>query len=340
LTDPLKSASALNASVEGASSLQKAFPEPGFTSLVLLRKSLWRRCLLAAVLADSLVASLGRAQPVVLINGFWRSGTTWLQESLAESLSAKTVFEPLSPEGPHRRRVLRAAGIDNLILQHALIHGAAAPNDSLWTYLDDAITGKTGDFATLICRNSLNESWRRLIIAKEVRLHFNLRAAHDRYGLPIVHIRRHPAAVVSSLLNIHWGRMFDTVRLAQLLPDRAAELQTFDQDVISRISAYWAVTERFVDQTIAGAPWAKIISYEEAVATPDKTITHLCNFIGQPQRKFPNFGTASSSSVHKSASDFRPKPARWRDTLSNAEIERIRSTVSQLYPEFAFDSAS
>ncbi len=44
--------------------------------------------------------------PIVLVSGFWRSGTTWVQECLAESLGAKTIFEPLSPQEPRRRAFL------------------------------------------------------------------------------------------------------------------------------------------------------------------------------------------------------------------------------------------
>lgn len=31
----------------------------------------------------------------LVINGFWRSGTTWLQQAVADSLSARCVYEPL-----------------------------------------------------------------------------------------------------------------------------------------------------------------------------------------------------------------------------------------------------
>src|SRR5262245_54727605 len=33
----------------------------------------------------------------LLLSGFWRSGTTWLQEALRDVLYAKTLFEPLCP---------------------------------------------------------------------------------------------------------------------------------------------------------------------------------------------------------------------------------------------------
>lgn len=314
-----------------------AFPPLRFTKVQLARKRLRRRYLLVGVLADSIMARLGLAQPVVLVSGFWRSGTTWLQESLATSLDAKTVFEPLSPEALHRNKIISDEAFQDLSFGRLLVRETVDQNDAFWSYLDSAFWGRIGDADSLNCRRSLSESFRRFIIAKEVRMQFNLKAAHDRYGIPIVHIRRHPAAVISSLLHVHWGKMFESVRLSQLLPSRAAELQEFDQDVVSRMSAYWAVTEQFVDQTIAGAPWARIISYEDAVINPTETMSNLCKFLGKEQKKFPSFRTRSASTVDKSASDYVAKPRGWQNTLSEVNIERVRSTVSKLYPEFAFD---
>jgi hypothetical protein len=40
----------------------------------------------------------------LLINGFWRSGTTWLQQTLVQALNAKSLFEPFSPAAAARYR--------------------------------------------------------------------------------------------------------------------------------------------------------------------------------------------------------------------------------------------
>ncbi len=74
----------------------------------------------ASGLVDAALGLSGLARPVVLVSGFWRSGTTWLQECLVEGLEAKSIFEPLSPQEPRRRAALhdrvpwrrgRAAGL-------------------------------------------------------------------------------------------------------------------------------------------------------------------------------------------------------------------------------------
>jgi len=32
----------------------------------------------------------------IVVNGFWRSGTTWLQDTLSAAINAKAVFEPFA----------------------------------------------------------------------------------------------------------------------------------------------------------------------------------------------------------------------------------------------------
>ena len=74
------------------------------------RSAPWVTMTVAGALGiDRGLAALGIARPLLIVSGFWRSGTTWLQECLAESLGAKTVFEPLSPMEPKRRAALGGA---------------------------------------------------------------------------------------------------------------------------------------------------------------------------------------------------------------------------------------
>src|ERR1700744_1192686 len=60
-----------------------------------------------ALSLDRATHSLGLSKPVLFVSGFWRSGTTWLQEYLASGFHAKTIFEPLSPLIEARDLMLR-----------------------------------------------------------------------------------------------------------------------------------------------------------------------------------------------------------------------------------------
>jgi hypothetical protein len=287
-----------------------------------------RRVVLARA-ADWAVARAGLAVPVALISGFWRSGTTWLQEILADSVDAKTVFEPLSPCNPPRRSMLEAAGVTNYAFSEAHIPPAAGPRDPLWTCIDAALLdGRCSQF-TYACRTGIRDSLRRRIVVKDVRLQFNLAGAYERYGIPVIHIRRHPLAIVNSLISAAWPWTFDDVRLVEMLPDRAAELTPFDTDAVSRITALWAVTERAVDDTLQGRPWGQIVDYGELLSAPRMQLPALCEFIGYPQRRVPDYAAPSISTV------FKPGPK-----LAPEQSARVRRIVAALYPQFAFDAAS
>lgn len=283
---------------------------------------------------DWALACLHLAKPVVLISGFWRSGTTWLQECLAESLDAKTVFEPLSPFNTPRRAqlVARFSGDEDAL--QAFVPADLLEDDPTWALLDAAFTGRHGNNFLLSCRRNMAESRRRKIVVKDVRLQFNLPAVHRRFGIPIIHIRRHPCAVVASLLAADWHWSFERVRLSALMPDAAARLpREFDMDAVSRIAACWALTERHVACAMNNKPWAKAVTYEEIVENPSSSLTALCQWMGQHEERAAAFGRPSASiDPAEFAASGRDHQDRWRKSLSVKQVARIETIVDDLHP--------
>ncbi len=305
----------------------------------------------AARAVDILVASVGVAKPIAFVSGFWRSGTTWMQELLADILRAKTVFEPLCAQNPIWQRHLIARGLSDLAYQEAFIPGRTEDNHLMWSYLDAAFLATVGSHASVQCRGTVRESFRRAIIVKDVRLQLNLETVHRRYGVPVIHMRRHPCAVVSSLASAvaTWSWDFDDVRLASLFApfiddlhgedrERAETAVEFDADAVSRIAAYWAITEHLVDRTLRNRPWAAIVAYEDAVRDPAGTATALCKLIGRrPSRAGnPNVDSVttdgSSRGVHP-----RSRPHLWRSRLSIADIDQVYRVVDAIFPEALAD---
>ncbi len=287
--------------------------------------------LAAAGLLDAALGLSGLAAPVVLVSGFWRSGTTWLQECLAESLGAKTVFEPLSPQEPRRRAALepRFPGDEDAL--QAFIPGPFAEGAPDWRALDAACRGRHGGAFLLSCRASVAESARTAIVVKDVRLHANLAGFHRRFGVPVVHLRRHPCAVVASLLAADWHWSFARVTLARL--DPAAEaLRAFDTDALSRIAAYWAHVERRAALAIDGRAWGRTLAYETLAARPGPVVEDLCGWLGRPQRRTPDFGRPAAS-VHPDIFAARPRaPEPWRTRLSEAEVVRVEAIADAVFP--------
>ncbi|WP_237476910.1 sulfotransferase [Lichenibacterium dinghuense] len=278
---------------------------------------------------DWTLARLRAARPVVLVSGFWRSGTTWVQECLAEALAAKTVFEPLSPLDPRRRAMLAAQGLPYDSLQAAM-PGPLPDDDPLWDFLADACTGRHTSNFTLNCRSSLRESFATRIVVKDVRMPFNLDGFHRRFGVPVLHVRRHPCAVVASLLAADWDWTFGRVGLGHLLPameDRDAVLRDCDGDALSRIAAWWAATERHAAASLAGRAWAHGAVYEEVADDPAPAFAALCARLGLAQRRAPRFARVSASTVGAAS----PRD-RWRTSLSRADILRVEAVVTRIHP--------
>ena len=289
--------------------------------------------LAAAGLVDAGLGLSRLARPVVVVNGFWRSGTTWLQECLAESLGAKSIFEPLSPQEPRRRAALAPRFLGDEDALQAFIPGPIPEGASEWRGFEAACRGLHGGAFLLSCRASLGESARTAIVVKDVRLHRNLAEVHRRLGVPVVHLRRHPCAVAASLIAADWHWSFARVRLARLAPEASA-LHPYDTDGLSRIAAYWAHVERQAAQALAGQAWGRTVAYEALAADPGAVVADLCGWLGLRRRGTPDFSRPAAS-VHPDVFAARvAAPEPWRRTLSEAEIQRVERIADAVFPDW------
>ena len=299
------------------------------------RSASWVRMNVAGALGiDRSLAALGMARPVLIVSGFWRSGTTWLQECLAESLGAKTVFEPLSPMEPKRRAALGEAAFSTEDDLQAFVPGPDQDR-AFWGSLRAAAHGVHGSRFSLSCRRGLYESFRTGIVVKDVRLHRNLQAAHQHFSVPIIHIRRHPCAVVASLRAANWHWSFERISLLQACfrHEDPGMLREFDGDALSRLAAVWALHEREAAGALRDQPWAHEMTYETMVQTPQRQIEAACAAVGL---RMVRYAAADRPSASIDPSAFAATGKRgsdaWRDTLARPEIERIEQVATRLYP--------
>ncbi len=284
-------------------------------------------------IVDTSLALAGLAKPVVLVSGFWRSGTTWLQECLTESLGAKSIFEPLSPEHPLRRAALRSLFAGDEDALQAFIPGLFEHEAPEWVALDRACRGLDGGAFLLSCRRSVAEARRRAIVVKDVRLHSNLETFHRRFAVPVVHIRRHPCAVVASLITADWHWSFSRVRLGRLDPSIDASFE-FDTDALSRIAAYWAHVERRASLALRGQGWGHVMSYEDFVEDPASTFAGVCDRLGLRRLHDPDFGRPAAS-IHPDAFSMRAGSLEpWRTILRAADVARVEDIADRVFPEW------
>ena len=300
--------------------------------------------------AAAIERALSHVRPsrlVLFVSGFWRSGTTWLQEYVAESCRARTLAEPLSPLVGHREQDLILAGLHDLNLREGFIPGPTPPGALLWRYLDGAISGVVQDPYLLGSRRSLTESFRNLVVMKDVRMQFNLRSLHQLYGAPVLHIRRHPCAVVSSLVAGKWRWDFEELSLLALLDHlkdileerfgvRQTDLARFDTDRFSRIAAYWALTERVATLELDGSAWGAIIHYEDSVEHPPGVLNMLAEKFGIMSVDGADYRADSASTGREArGTHILSRKHAWRARLGAQQVERISEVVRALNPEAA-----
>jgi hypothetical protein len=282
-------------------------------------------------------------KPSVLVTGFWRSGTTWLQEALAEALNAKTIFEPCSPQAfPPFNCPARFPGRDHASREAYIPLDFATFDRRDLKFLDGVFSGYCYPNFTFECRRAMSEAFRRRAVIKMVRAPFIITELLQRYDVRAVHITRHPCAAVESFLRVKWGWNFEQVKFRNILPrleaapahlirDLAILMRYDDRPAFERIAAYWAFTEMNVAR-IGDGRLTKI-AYEAMVKRSTELFPRLIEFVGG-SRNPRNIERASTQTAGDRKTIARlERTDSWRRSLDSGMCERIQDVVSDLWPE-------
>jgi hypothetical protein len=298
---------------------------------------------------DNVAFALGRVTPLLLVTGFWRSGTTWFQQCLAEAFEAKTSFEPLAPGQLCPTSATDPLGLrdwDHMQAFLPYLDGEDKRYDAMWSYLDSVVAGYCSGRLGLQGRKGISDSLRKRLIIKCVRLQFSHTAFYRRFGLPVVHIRRHPCAVVASMRDVRWLWHFknvDTMSLLYGIEDgreehlthcRTAILQS-NENLVSRIAAYWAVGEAYAERSLLNVPQALVVNYEEAIKNPVQVVNRISERFGLGSPS--SFDASADSPVTEPISvgqDINFRLSSWQRRLTKAEIDQIYSVVSAIFPDW------
>jgi hypothetical protein len=280
----------------------------------------------------------------ILINGFWRSGTTWVQQVLATAYGAKTLFEPLSPSSqfPLQKRVFGSA--TPAVWRESFLPLSPevfTPEDV--RYLDLTFAGCCPTRSTFpyLCRKSVTECFNRRVVIKFVRAHCLLGYMAERYNVIPIHVSRHPCAVVASFSASDWTWNFNEVDFSQLYPDsrrfedpRAEELRQIlhnysESSAISKLAAFWAVMERRAAET----PGVVFARYEDMVRKPEQEFQRLARKVGATLCNPLETEEDSPVTVaQRKGIDIDHRLSSWKHDLSFETQELVRSIVKKIWP--------
>lgn len=292
---------------------------------------------------------LAEKQPVI-ITGFWRSGTTILQEILTNLLKGKPVFEPLHPNVNRYKKAIAE-------------HYALAKDFEFFSpdfkafmpYLekDESINGAMGKFLKATMRGERNDKWvkriknkgslfsNKNVIVKLVRGHLLIPWLQNHSGALIIHIRRDPHDCIKSFVRYNWGQWIRGFSLENLLltvndgrgsffEQWREEIQRYDQQTLpEKLVLYRLLVEYFVD--VNHDPRIgniKFLNYEDFLSF---TFTDFQNFVGdQLMLEKGNFDTVKYKPSATTVTSDRNKQTLEEDLIS-------KDTILKIYRDLGFD---
>jgi hypothetical protein len=280
-----------------------------------------------------------RLKHKILVHGFWRSGTTWLQQTLVHATGSKSLFEPFSPASGHRWSQLDRSESE---ASRSVYLPLSAAHLSTWERfkLDLSLRGVGIHGYTHFLRQSPSEVLADSLVVKFTRFGFLLDFVAERSNAQVIHLRRNPAAVFASFKETDWSWRFEDVRFSEIYKpeDYAAGspehevaliLRQHDDTPARRLAALWSLSERSAQRAISAGK-AQLVLYEDVLDQGPAILTSLNVGI------FNIASNDAASPVSNAGREGLSVDARkhdWKTRLTASEIDTIISVCRELFPE-------
>lgn len=300
----------------------------------------WAHRLMNGTVGGSLdhLLSLGlHPSNTVVLSGFFRSGTTFLMETLAESFGYRTCFEPLSPAVDKSGRTRAGLGLQERL---PILQPEGSPSSPLDKFFLHVLTGKVTSKWTRMGRR-FRTWWQRPLLVKSVRMNGVLGHLKGSYGCPTILLLRHPYAVAYSLSRLQgMKRMLSEAEPKSFLQgfrdlDEVSRqvLKRFPNPGWERIAFYHALSSYLPMQAgrlyPESAPTA-VVYYESLAMNPHLTINRLAGQLGHREPHSVLSESSWSDWNSQGASAFHRCYA-WESELPQ-EVRQIFEAVYRSFP--------
>lgn len=292
---------------------------------------------------------------IIVIAGSGRSGTTWIQDCIAEANNLKTLFEPLHPVGVPEAEALafryRDPGAVDPVLKKYLDRVMAGSHRSLWINYrirpDRFNLFKVGISNSIFNTRKLIENYRKYkgrgklgVAVKFIRANLMLPWIVENYEARALFVTRHPCAVIASRMKLggeDWGSRKSLDRYAADQAVVQLIQQTFEIDIRESFSAVEAFTCVWCIENLLPIQWAAesgylITAYETLLAEPDREWKRVIAGLGllnipddsaiqKPSQQAPVDMQGKEFSTNHLGS--------WREVLSSEQIQDISSVLER-----------
>ncbi len=299
-------------------------------------------------LIDCAISKYTNPGDSLIVSGFWRSGTTWLQESVAKIVGAKTIFEPFHPLVSTNRtafsdHVLRDHDEHFLELHMPYCNESLPAKNGLHNLFEKSLRATVPGSAVRVLRSSPLEACRSRVVVKVVRGHLCLRAAQNEFAMPIIHVYRDPRAIVASVRDTDWAWLFEHLNLEeQLLAVEDGRRRSFEtwhddilsydrQDIVTKLTAYWALTEKYLQNCYSGGSERTAFVPYESLSRNEITIQSTLGGLNVPylqDAQLVDKDSYSTSAVRRGTS-IEERNTAWKKKLTTSEVRTIESIVER-----------
>jgi hypothetical protein len=267
----------------------------------------------------------------VIVTSSSRSGSTWLADMVGYVLQLQQIYEPLHPA--HSAVVRQLTGfdpVDDHVSSYYLRVGGSYPD---WDrFLADVLTGKERtpwSGAVPVVRDAQG------YLVKMIRASLMLGYLCDRFQPKVIHLIRHPCAVVASRLAVNWTAYLPALlRQEQLVEDYLrpwlAEIEQ-ESDAAGAHAVCWAVENLVSARQLAGQPHCPVF-YEHLMMDAAQEITRIAQFVGLPALPLPQVAIdrlSRTSYRNKAEGAIMPLLA-WKQSLSQEQQRRVLDWAERL----------
>lgn len=279
----------------------------------------------------------------ILINGFWRSGTTYFMEYIERLLNRRTFFEPLhysvdQAKALHTSMGFRIKGDE--VKQGYPFTLPEAEHSEYDAFYEAMLHGKVSTPWTRWNRKP-NRYLQKDVIVKSVRANFIAPYLVNRFGANNIFIIRHPAAVLSSITRKGSGAdaILQSVGSNKFIDLLLAEIEKGDPEkinkdienavehyrgnVINNVILSWCICNYIPLQYIKEERYNPLLINYESFFLDDITKGNLYDYLSINNKiNSSNFNSSTTKKDRKNISTYQ-RLYSWHKDLTAEQIDRV-----------------